>query len=169
MRIWPRPMQREVPITDPRWLASTQPDREPEPKPDVPKPVVKVQRPVHWLHRESDGIWPYPLTSIPCSAGDGEFDYNQDNVTCPRCLSSVVRYRCLDLEPVPWPLPRRCGLRRHHLGRHDWETDSAALPRRTPGAALGDAEGSSGVRVPAESARAAESNVEREVLETWTA
>lgn len=38
---------------------------------------------------------------------------------------------------------------------------------RVPGAALGDAEESSGVEGPAESERAAESNVEREVLETW--
>ncbi|HEY9263242.1 MAG TPA: hypothetical protein VIQ11_01395 [Mycobacterium sp.] len=55
-------------------------------------------------------------------------------------------------------------------------TPSGVLPVRVPGAALGDAwvaeydeEHGTGPGGPARAARAAESNVEREVLETWTA
>lgn len=57
------------------------------------------------------------------------------------------------------------GGRREQLRERD--TPSGVLPVRVPGAALGDAQGSSGVEGPARAARAAESNVEREVLETW--
>ena len=173
MSIWPRPMQRAVPITDPRWLASTQPDREPEPKVDV-----------HWFAGESTMTWNNPVNSIACDPDHVQADFDpktadirQDKVTCAKCLNVVMRRRCLALEDVPGPLPQRCTRPPHDDERHSWAVartehgcwPSGVLPVRVPGAALTDAEGPSGVEGPAKPERAAESNVEREVLETWTA
>lgn len=96
----------------------------------------------------------------------------------------VKRTLCLMLsDDRAYPL--QCRFKLGHLDGHDWEIEkspltdfrvkqlreedspSGLLPVRVPGAALRDAEESSGAEGPAESERAAESNVEREVLETW--
>ena len=161
MSIWPRPMQRETPTPDERrgldgngtTSAANLPARTAE--------GITV-----W-----DTTWPQRITE--------ELDMEQ--------TEPIKRERCLMVDPDGDRLmPGRCKMPLEHEGEHDWlaphgayldggrreqlrerDTPSGVLPVRVPGAALGDAQGSSGVAGPAESGRAAESNVEREVLETW--
>lgn len=146
MSIWPRPMQREVPITDPRWLASTQPDREPEPKPDV-----------HWL-----SLMLNPPRNACGAPGGTPANTSPGMTTCPGCLDAIVRTKCLEPDPedrigLGIACKQKLGADGTHEGLHDWQKvltspldeqerlqAMGCVPVRVPGAALGDVEAESG-------------------------
>lgn len=167
----------EVPITDPRWLVSTQPDREPEPKPDI-----------HWM------VVTGPRVFNACGAPSGSRANSiAHQVTCPACLDTIVRTKCLAPDPddvlgIGIVCKQKLDTDGTHEGLHDWEkpltsaltnqerdlalamdTPSGRLPVRTPGAALRDEEDSNGPGGPSEAARPGESILGRPVIERWPA
>lgn len=143
---------------------------------------------VHWAAHESPMVWSNPVSVIACGAYAvrGQFRTNGEAVTCPACLRTIVRRRCMAIEDVPGPLPSRCTLT-PHVGLHSWERgpedtvlthercaqlrdeEAGMLPVRTPGAALRDAEAESEPGVRPESAGAGESILGRRVIERWPA
>jgi hypothetical protein len=113
-----------LPFTNPRHLASLQPDREPDREPEE-QPVT------HWWASENTLTWSDPITVIACGAETDRAIHDVNRVTCAECLEVVVRRRCLALEDGPGPLRGRCGMTPHE-GLHEWEADRAkpADPRR---------------------------------------
>jgi len=105
--------------------------------PSTPKATDEL---VHWWAMEHSPTWNTPITVIACGADadTGHLDANAAKVTCPTCLTIVVRRRCLALEDVPGPLPRRCGLQPHIGGLHDWEIRDRSLLSQIAHAALTD-------------------------------
>ncbi len=164
----------EVPITDPRWLVSTQPDPAPE------------------IDGGLDGRGTTHAADLPASAHvwghlAAPVDYNDDlDAEAP-----VRRERCLLVDPDgDYLMPGRCKKPLGHEDPHDWganhgaflgetrraelrDTPSGRLPMRTPGAALeGDLsafEGEGGPGEPGEAARPGESILGRPVIESWPA
>lgn len=93
----------------------------------IPAAVTTTDEPVHWMSGERTDIWPNAQAATVACGGEGRSDYTQDKVTCPACLETIVRRRCLALEPSPGPLPRRCLLLAHSVDeQHDWEKDDDA-------------------------------------------
>lgn len=85
-------------------------------------------------------------------------------------------------------LPLQCRFKLDHDGEHDWQMEkgvltdsrrwqlrdeqdspSGMLPRRTPGVALGDAEGECGATDAGDAAGGARSILGRSVIERWPA
>ena len=139
----------EVPITDPRWLVSTQHDPTPE------------------IDGGLDGRGTTHAADLPASAHvwghlAAPVDYNDDL----EAEAPVRRERCLLVDPDgDYLMPGRCKKPLGHEDQHDWganhgaflgetrraelrDTPSGRLPVRTPGAALEE---------------------EREVIERWPA
>lgn len=160
----------EVPITDPRWLVSTQPDPTPE------------------IDGGLDGRGTTHAADLPASAHvwghlAAPVDYNDDL----EAEAPVRRERCLLVDPDgDYLMPGRCKKPLGHEDPHDWganhgaflgetrraelrDTPSGRLPVRTPGAALRDEEGSDGPGGPGESAGPGESILGRPVIERWPA
>jgi hypothetical protein len=177
MTRFPHVQREPLPITDPRWLVSTQQDREPEP------PAV-----THWM----PSFYVDPERRYACGAPAGSrASIHADQATCPDCLDAIVRTKCFapdpdDLIGLGIACKQKLGADGTHEGLHDWQkvltsalTDqereqardspSGLLPVRVPGAALRDVDESGEPGGPAESERAAESNVERRVIERWPA
>lgn len=175
MSIWPRPMQREVPITDPRWLVSTQEDRGPEEECETEgctnlAPGWDVLCTEHTMERFGQGLDGNGTTSaadLPARTAEG---INVWDTTWPQRITEeldmeqtepIKRVMCLLVDPDgDYLMPGRCKKPLGHEEPHDWganhgaflgetrraelATPSGMLPRRTPGAALGDAEGECG-------------------------
>ncbi|MGH3999944.1 MAG: hypothetical protein ACRDTJ_21070 [Pseudonocardiaceae bacterium] len=129
MSIWPR--QRDpLPITDPRWLVSTQPD----PEDVTPEEFIEAMglEHTHWLRGA------YQARRIACGAPAGSrASISEDLATCPDCLTTVARLKCY--EPRPGDILGLCCMRdldngAEHDGPHDWERDDVEVPdehRRT--------------------------------------
>lgn len=110
----------------------------------------------------------------------------------------VKREKCLLVDPDgDYLMPGRCKRPIDHEGDHDWlaahgayldrstplgistfahqeraqalDTPSGVLPRRTPGAALGDAEAESGAAHAENAARGSESILGHPIIERWPA
>lgn len=148
MSPFPHVRREQVPITDPRWLASTQPDPEPE---------VDERRGL-------DGNGTMRASDLPASTWGAPQRPGWTDTLNMDAEPEVRRTKCLALsDDVVWP--QQCSDKPGHLGKHDWErkpdsplterrrdelrdTPSDVLPRRVPGEAL---------------------RVSREVIERWPA
>lgn len=146
-RVPARNPEPEVPITDPRWLVSTQPDPTPE------------------IDGGLDGRGTTHAADLPARVWDATWPQRVPEDIDLDATPTVLHRLCLEIDTRGGDWPGRCGDPRDHAGLHDWErapgdtlrenrmeqlrdTPSGRLPVRTPGAALEE---------------------EREVVETWTA
>lgn len=131
-------------------------------------PATPPATTTHWI------VGNHPDRRNACGAPSGSSPANTSSylTTCPDCLTTVVRTLCMtptpgDIVGVGAVCRQKLGPDGTHAGLHDWENPAATklteqerdralaldspsgmLPRRTPGAALGDVEGESepGVR-----------------------
>lgn len=150
MSPFPHVHREQVPITDPRWLASAQPDPEPE---------VDERRGLDGngaMHAADLPSTSYTWGYLAAPAENEDIDLEKD--------LPVTRTLCLALSDDR-TLPLQCRIRNGHGGKHDWETekdDLLSVRRReeldTPSDRLP-------VRVAGEALAEAQ---ESEVLETWT-
>jgi hypothetical protein len=171
MSIWPR--RDPLPITDPGWLVSTQVDEE-EPEELAEGAGLDGRGTMHAADLPAGShIWGH--LAAPIERLD---DLDEE--------TPVKREKCLEVDPDgDYLMPGRCKKPLGHEEPHDWganhgaflgetrraelATPSGMLPRRTPGAALGDVESESepGVRPGCE--RPAESILGHPVIERWPA
>ncbi|MGH3996615.1 MAG: hypothetical protein ACRDTJ_04045 [Pseudonocardiaceae bacterium] len=172
MSIWPR--RDPLPITDPGWLVSTQPDDE------EPEELAGA------AGLDGNGTW--SAADLPASAWQPT-SRPVENEDYAETEAPVRREFCLALsESVV--LPMQCRDHAGHVGAHDWERDtgplstkarrerlleeqdspSGMLPVRTPGEALRDAGSDAcGSGDVGESERPAESILGHRVIERWPA
>jgi hypothetical protein len=170
MSIWPR--RDPLPITDPGWLVSTQVDEE-EPEELAEGAGLDGRGTMHAANLPT-GSHTWGHLAAPTERLD---DLDEE--------TPVKREKCLEVDPDgDYLMPGRCKKPLGHEEPHDWganhgaslgetrraelATPSGMLPRRTPGAALGDVEGANGATDRREAAGPLEGEFEREVLETWT-
>jgi hypothetical protein len=171
MSIWPR--RDPLPITDPGWLVSTQVDEE-EPEELAEGAGLDGRGTMHAANLPT-GSHTWGHLAAPTERLD---DLDEE--------TPVKREKCLEVDPDgDYLMPGRCKKPLGHEEPHDWganhgaflgetrraelATPSGMLPRRTPGAALGDvgSESEPGVRPGCE--RPAESILGHPVIERWPA
>lgn len=180
-----------LPITDPRWLVSTQEDEcETDGCVNLAPPwdvfCTKCNMGRFGQADGLDGRGTMRAADLPARAWDATWPQRVPDDFAEDEELPVNRKLCLSLSPDV-TIPLQCRLVAGHAPGCDWETDkgsllpdvqaerlraeqdtpSGVLPRRTPGAALGDAVVHLGPGDLDEDGRPAESILGRPVIARW--